>query len=68
MKSILSNNQLEVARLIALDMSNQQIALRVGVKDKTIRNDVSVIIKILNVRSRVGIALWYYKHKMIINK
>lgn len=57
--TILSRNHLEIARLIALDMSNQQIACRVGVKLQTVKNDITMIIKILRVHSRVGIALWY---------
>jgi DNA-binding CsgD family transcriptional regulator len=57
--SILTNNQLEVARLISLEMTNQQIAFRVGVKATTIRNDITAIMKILKARNRVGIALWY---------
>lgn len=55
----LSPRALEVVALIASDLSDSEIANELGIKVGTVRC-ISYIARLkLNVRGRVGLALWY---------
>lgn len=53
----LSNRERQVLELVAAGMSNQEIALRLGLAEKTIKHYMTNILTKLQVRSRVEAAL-----------
>jgi len=52
----LSPREVRIALLVATGATNSQIADRLGISDKTVRNQVSVITTKLGATGRVGIA------------
>jgi DNA-binding NarL/FixJ family response regulator len=52
--------ELEIARQVARDLTNIEIAQHLSRSHGTIKNTITRIILKLNVRGRVGIAIWYY--------
>ena len=55
----LTDRQLEVARLVARDLSNREIADRLGVTLDTAKAHVSALLSRLNLERREEIAAWY---------
>lgn len=55
----LTERQLEVARLVARDLSNREIAERLGVSLDTAKAHVSALLSRLNLERREEIAAWY---------
>jgi DNA-binding CsgD family transcriptional regulator len=49
----------QYAEYVAKDMSNQEIANKLFRSEHTVRNNIVKIMQILNVKSRVGIAVKY---------
>lgn len=62
----LSLREQEVLRLVAQDMTDREIAYRLGIRERTVRAHVSRIILKLGVASRVGAAVafveWTLRH------
>lgn len=56
--SVLTPSQLEVARLVATGMGNDDIAKELVLSKRTIESHVTAILRRLNVRNRRGIMLW----------
>jgi DNA-binding CsgD family transcriptional regulator len=54
----LTGREAQILRLIAEDLSDRQIAAKLGLKTRTIQNRVSEILNKLNSQSRVGAAIW----------
>lgn len=52
----LSDNQQKIARLVAQGMSNRQIATETGLALQTVKNQVSRILRVLNLDSRTALA------------
>lgn len=57
----LTEREKEVARLITLDLSYQEIADQLSISIGTVYFHIGNILVKLNARSRVGIAVWYLK-------
>lgn len=55
----LSPRALEIAALIADDLSDKEIANQLAIKVGTVRSITYTARLKLNVRGRVGLALWY---------
>ena len=49
----------EVAALIALGLSNRQIAVRLFVSERTVETHVCAILRKLGFRSRTAVAAWH---------
>ena len=58
----LSARELQILRLVANGMSNPEIARRLGITEKTVRNYVSHIYEILDVHTRTKAVLWALKN------
>jgi DNA-binding CsgD family transcriptional regulator len=58
----LTPRQLEITALVAEEMTDEEIAYRLGVHVKTIRSINMTSRRKLNVASRVGMALWYARN------
>lgn len=56
--SALTSRELEVARLVAQGMTNQQIADGLGISLRTVRTHIETIMDKLDVDNRVKVALW----------
>lgn len=54
---VLSPREQDVLRLVAQDMTDREIAYRLGIRERTVRAHVSRIILKLGVSSRVGAAV-----------
>lgn len=54
----LSGRQVEILRLLAAGLSNQQIAEQLYISEKTVRNYVSRIYEILELHDRTKVAIW----------
>lgn len=60
-KSLLSAREMEVLKLVATGLNNQEIANNLSITEGTVKNHVSALIKKLNVRDRIGLALFAVK-------
>lgn len=58
-EAVLTPRQLEYARLVAYDLTTQEIADALGVSHGTCRNMIEHIRDIKGFRTRVGLAVWY---------
>jgi len=58
----LTEKDLEIMALIADGLSNKEIAGNLFLSEGTIRNNISVILEKLELRSRTQLAIFYYKH------
>lgn len=59
MASAISNREKQVAQLVAEDLTNKEIANKLGITQWTARNYVTSLIDKLEVNSRVGVAIKY---------
>jgi len=57
----LTEREKEVARLITLDLTYQEIADQLSISIDTVYFHIGNMLVKLNARSRVGIAVWYIK-------
>jgi DNA-binding CsgD family transcriptional regulator len=64
LKASLTRRELEVAKLIADDLTDRQIAIQLNIKVGTVRTITHMARLKLNVRGRVGLALWYFQRHM----
>ena len=55
-RPVLTKRQTEVVRYIAADLSNKDIAARLGLSEKTVKAHISLIFRQLNVVNRVQAA------------
>jgi DNA-binding CsgD family transcriptional regulator len=58
----LTEREKEVARLITLDLTYQEIADQLSISIDTVYFHIGNMLVKLNARSRVGIAVWYLKN------
>jgi DNA-binding CsgD family transcriptional regulator len=59
----LSVRELEIARMVADDLSDKEIAWRLGVEISTIRTHLKRIFAKLGVRRRSGVASLFARHR-----
>jgi non-specific serine/threonine protein kinase len=57
-QTVLTRRQLEIARLIAGDLSNRQIAARLFVSERTVETHVTNILNKLGLSSRIQLSRW----------
>jgi len=60
----LTNREIEVLELIAEGMINKEIAKKLYISEKTVKNHVSNIFKKLNVADRTQAAIYAFKHNI----
>lgn len=58
LRPILSARELEIVALVADGMANKQIARRLGISEKTVKNHLTKIFSVLGVNGRTEAALW----------
>ncbi len=58
----LNSRERDVLSLIALGLSNREIAQRVFIAERTVRDYVSTILHKLDVANRAGAAAWAIRH------
>lgn len=58
----ITHKETEIIALIAEGLSNKEIAGRMFLSEGTVRNNISVILDKLQLRSRTQLAIFYYKH------
>ena len=61
---VLSDREQEILQLVALGLRNKEIADKLGIAEKTVKNHVSNILKALHVNSRTEAAMKAMKSKM----
>ena len=57
MRSVLSDRELQVVRLVAEGLSNKQISIRLELSDKTVKNHISHILAKLQLTARTQVAV-----------
>lgn len=60
----LTNRELEVLKLIAEGMINKEIAKKLFISEKTVKNHISNIFKKLDVNDRTQAAIYAFKHNI----
>lgn len=63
-QSLLTQREIEVLELIAEGMLNKEIAAKLYISEKTVKNHVSNIFKKLNVSDRTQAAIYAFKHNI----
>ena len=58
LRPVLTGRQLEIARLIADDLSNRQIAARLFLSERTVETHVTNMLNKLGLNSRIQISRW----------
>jgi DNA-binding NarL/FixJ family response regulator len=59
----LTERQLQVLGLVAIGMTNAEIATRLGLSERTARKHVEDILRRLCVPNRVAAARWWFEHR-----
>jgi DNA-binding NarL/FixJ family response regulator len=57
----LTEREAQIASLVALGLSNSEIAGRAGLSDGTVRNNISSALSKLALRSRTELAIWHLR-------
>jgi DNA-binding NarL/FixJ family response regulator len=57
MRTVLSQRELEVVKLVAEGLSNKQISLRLKLSDKTVKNHISHILAKMGLSARTQVAV-----------
>jgi DNA-binding NarL/FixJ family response regulator len=61
-KPLLSRRLMDVAEGVHRDLTNKEIAKELHIDETTVKTHIHRAMEILDVRSRVGIALWYERN------
>jgi DNA-binding NarL/FixJ family response regulator len=64
----LTNRQLQVLKLIADELTNNEIAHRLFISSKTVEHHISTILSKLNVQSRQEAAVFAREHDLLNQK
>ena len=64
-KSVLTKREKEVFDLLVLNRSTDQIATKLGISEKTVRNHISNVMQKLGVKGRAGALIELLKLKEI---
>jgi DNA-binding NarL/FixJ family response regulator len=59
---VLSEREVEVLRLVAEGLANKQIAARLGLREKTVKNRLSRVFAAIGVGDRTSAALWAHRN------
>jgi DNA-binding NarL/FixJ family response regulator len=62
---VLTDREVEIARLVALGLSNEDAAAAAGISRATVKTHVSNILLKLGCTSRLQIAVWAYEHGIV---
>ena len=57
MRSLLSDREMQVVKLVAEGLSNKEISVRLDLSDKTVKNHISHILAKLNLSARTQVAV-----------
>jgi DNA-binding NarL/FixJ family response regulator len=61
----LSDREREVLALVGAGVANKQIALRLGISQKTVKSHLSHIFRQIGVRDRLQAAMWARRHGLV---
>lgn len=61
----LTYREMEVVKLVAKGLCNKEIAAELYISEKTVKNHITNILRKLNLRDRVQVAIWAIKEKVI---
>jgi len=61
----LSGREREIVRLIGEGLRNEQIAVHIGLSEKTVRNQLSSLFDKLGVNDRLGLAVYAFEHGLL---
>ena len=64
-KSVLTKREKQVFDLLVLNRSTEQIAEKLGISEKTVRNHISYVMQKLGVKGRAGAVIELLKLKEI---
>lgn len=63
--NVLTHRELEVVQYVAKGFSNKEIAETLFISEKTVKNHITNILRKLDLRDRVQVAIWAIKEKVI---
>ena len=58
----LNEREFEIIKLVAQGFKNKEIASKLFLSEGTVRNYISTILEVLNLRDRTQLAIFYYKN------
>jgi DNA-binding NarL/FixJ family response regulator len=58
---LLTDRQLEAARLLATGLSNKEIGAQMGISERAVKSHLQAICRKAKISGRVQIALWYQR-------
>jgi DNA-binding NarL/FixJ family response regulator len=62
----LTDREREIVHLIGEGLRNEQIAVRLGISEKTVRNQLSSLFDKLGVNDRLGLAVYAFEHGLLL--
>lgn len=64
----LTRREMEILRCLTEGMSNKEIAFRLGISEKTVKNHLSSIFEKLQVNDRLQALIYAFKHHLVHNR
>ena len=61
----LTDRELEVIRLIEREFSNRQIAVQLGISERTVETHRKNILRKTNTNNVIGLIKYVYEHKLV---
>lgn len=58
----LTRRQKQMVELVSEELSNEEIARRLGISPQTVKNHLTILMARLHCQTRVGVVVWAYRH------
>lgn len=62
---VLTGRQRDMVELVAQELSNEEIARRLGISPQTVKNHMTMLMARLGCQTRVGVIVWAFRHGLL---